>query len=116
MPVSVHLCAANEEPKMVVDPAFSPLVICPFIPTVMKCGQDEVIDLTKKELTFSFSWLKTRTVSSEEKKSWKRYSYGYAGKTNIVDVYIRYLRSKIDEKVGKKYIHTVRGIGYAARD
>lgn len=42
--------------------------------------------------------------------------YGYAGKTNIVDVYIRYLRIKIDEKVGKKYIHTVRGIGYAARD
>ncbi|MFQ9401228.1 MAG: winged helix-turn-helix domain-containing protein [Dialister sp.] len=31
-------------------------------------------------------------------------------------MYIRYLRSKIDEKVGKKYIHTVRGIGYVARD
>ena len=46
----------------------------------------------------------------------KVWGYGYAGKTNIVDVYIRYLRSKIDEKVGKKYIHTVRGIGYAARD
>ena len=46
----------------------------------------------------------------------KVWGYGYAGKTNIVDVYVRYLRSKIDEKVGKKYIHTVRGIGYVARD
>ena len=44
------------------------------------------------------------------------WGYDYMGETNIVDVYIRYLRSKIDEKVGKKYIHTVRGIGYVARD
>ena len=58
---------------------------------------------------------KNRVLKREEilEKVW---GYGYAGKTNIVDVYIRYLRSKIDEKIGKKYIHTVRGIGYAARD
>jgi two-component system copper resistance phosphate regulon response regulator CusR len=36
----------------------------------------------------------------------------YDGLTNIVDVYIRHLRSKIDEKFPKKMIHTVRGIGY----
>ena len=58
---------------------------------------------------------KNRVLKREEilEKVW---GYGYAGKTNIVDVYIRYLRSKIDEKIGKKYIHTVRGIGYVARD
>lgn len=36
----------------------------------------------------------------------------YDGLTNIVDVYIRHLRSKIDEKFAAKMIHTVRGIGY----
>ena len=36
----------------------------------------------------------------------------YDGLTNIVDVYIRHLRSKIDDKFTAKMIHTVRGIGY----
>ena len=36
----------------------------------------------------------------------------YDGLTNIVDVYIRHLRSKIDDKFETKMIHTVRGIGY----
>ncbi len=38
--------------------------------------------------------------------------YDYAGETNIVDVYIRYLRSKIDDVFGVKMIRTVRGVGY----
>jgi two-component system copper resistance phosphate regulon response regulator CusR len=36
----------------------------------------------------------------------------YDGLTNIVDVYIRHLRSKIDDRFTQKLIHTVRGIGY----
>jgi two-component system copper resistance phosphate regulon response regulator CusR len=36
----------------------------------------------------------------------------YDGLTNIVDVYIRHLRSKIDDLYPEKMIHTVRGIGY----
>jgi two-component system copper resistance phosphate regulon response regulator CusR len=36
----------------------------------------------------------------------------YDGLTNIVDVYIRHLRAKLDEKAGVKLIHTVRGVGY----
>lgn len=38
--------------------------------------------------------------------------YDYVGETNVVDVYIRYLRSKIDEAFGVKMIQTVRGVGY----
>ena len=38
--------------------------------------------------------------------------YDFVGETNIVDVYIRYLRSKIDDVFGVKMIHTVRGVGY----
>lgn len=40
------------------------------------------------------------------------WGYEYAGDTNVVDVYIRYLRLKIDEQMGVKYLHTVRGVGY----
>lgn len=40
------------------------------------------------------------------------WGYEYVGDTNIVDVYIRYLRLKIDEQMGVKYLHTVRGVGY----
>ena len=43
------------------------------------------------------------------------WSFDYAGGTNVVDVYIRYLRKKIDEGHTVKLIHTVRGIGYTIR-
>ncbi len=42
--------------------------------------------------------------------------YEYAGETNVIDVYIRYLRSKIDERFGMKMIQTVRGVGYVIRE
>ncbi len=41
--------------------------------------------------------------------------YDFVGETNIVDVYIRYLRSKIDDVFGVKMIHTVRGVGYVIK-
>ena len=41
--------------------------------------------------------------------------YDYVGETNIVDVYIRHLRTKIDETYGIKLIHTVRGVGYVIK-
>ena len=41
--------------------------------------------------------------------------YDYAGETNVVDVYIRYLRSKIDDAFGVKMIRTVRGVGYVIK-
>ena len=41
--------------------------------------------------------------------------YHYVGETNVVDVYIRYLRSKIDEVYGVKMIETVRGVGYVIK-
>ena len=41
--------------------------------------------------------------------------YDYAGETNVVDVYIRYLRSKIDDVFDIKMIRTVRGVGYVIK-
>ena len=38
------------------------------------------------------------------------------GETNVVDVYVRYLRGKIDEGYDHKLLQTVRGVGYVLRD
>ena len=43
------------------------------------------------------------------------WGYDYMGETNVVDVYVRYLRSKIDDIFGAKVIETVRGVGYVIR-
>ena len=43
------------------------------------------------------------------------WNYEYAGGTNVIDVYIRYLRKKIDDSYTPKLIHTVRGLGYVLR-
>ncbi|MEE0932525.1 MAG: winged helix-turn-helix domain-containing protein, partial [Clostridium sp.] len=42
--------------------------------------------------------------------------YDYVGETNVIDVYIRYLRTKIDDKFNVKIINTVRGVGYVIKD
>ena len=43
-------------------------------------------------------------------------SYDYEGGSNVVDVYIRYLRKKLDDGFSRKLIHTVRGAGYVLRE
>ena len=43
------------------------------------------------------------------------WNYDYEGGTNVIDVYIRYLRKKIDENYTPKLIHTIRGLGYVLR-
>ena len=44
------------------------------------------------------------------------WNYDYEGSSNMIDVYIRYLRKKIDDPFEKKLIHTVRGAGYVLRE
>lgn len=55
-------------------------------------------------------------VLSRERIEQKLFSYDYMGASNMVDVYIRYLRKKIDEGFDQKLIHTVRGVGYVLRE
>ena len=44
------------------------------------------------------------------------WGYDYMGDTNVVDVYIRYLRQKLDDRFDEKYIYTMRGVGYVIKD
>ncbi len=71
------------------------------------------IDLTKREFILLEVLLENRSiVLSRDTLLEKVWGYDYMGETNIVDVYIYYLRSKIDDKFGEKIIETVRGVGY----
>lgn len=78
---------------------------------------DEEIILTKKEFELLVYLLENRNiVLSRENILEKVWGFEYYGDTNIIDVYIRYLRGKIDQKYNMDMIHTVRGVGYLIKD
>ncbi|AGK96295.1 response regulator transcription factor [Clostridium pasteurianum] len=78
---------------------------------------NNAVDLTKREFDLLKYLLENKNiVLSREKLLETVWGYDYTGDTNVVDVYIRYLRSKIDDKYNKKLIHTVRGVGYVLKD
>lgn len=75
------------------------------------------VELTKKEYDLLAFLIRNRNiVLSRDRILQDVWGYEFMGDTKIVDVYIRYLRSKLDERYGQKYIHTVRGVGYVVKD
>ena len=82
---------------------------------VKYAGND--IELTGREFDLLNTLLINKNiVLSREQLLGKVWGYDYMGETNVVDVYVRYLRSKIDEVYGISLIQTVRGVGYVIRD
>ena len=81
----------------------------------VRYGQD-VLQLTKKEFDLLEYLMLNRNVAiSRNELLDKVWGYSYLGDTNVVDVYIRYLRCKVDDPYHIKLIHTVRGVGYLLR-
>ncbi len=79
--------------------------------------KEERVELTKKEYSLLEYLLRNkRNVLTRDQILQKVWGYDYVGDTNVVDVYIRYLRAKIDDHFGEKYIYTVRGVGYVVKD
>ena len=77
----------------------------------------EEIGLTNREFRMLKTLLENRDiVLSRETLLEKVCGYDYMGETNVVDVYVRYLRSKIDEVYEVKMIRTVRGVGYVIKE
>ena len=73
----------------------------------------EEIALSKKEYDLLLYLIENRDiVLDREKLIEKVWGYDFVGDTNVTDVYIRYLRSKIDQRFGVNFIRTVRGVGY----
>ena len=107
--------------KRPAAPAEAPKLTCGAL--VMDVERHEVsvsgtpVELTRREFDLLRYLLENKEkVVSRESLLDNVWGFDFAGETNAVDVYIRFLRSKIDERFGVKIIHTVRGVGYAARE
>ena len=97
--------------------------------TALRCGQlsldparhtaawgETPLQLTYKEFLLLQTLLENLDiVQTRDALLEKVWGYDYVGETNVVDVYIRYLRQKIDDVYGVKVIHTVRGMGYVIK-
>ncbi|MBO4399588.1 MAG: response regulator transcription factor [Lachnospiraceae bacterium] len=75
------------------------------------------IELSKREFDLLTILLQNRNiVLSRDTLLGKVCGYDYFGETNVIDVYVRHVRSKIDEPYGINLIQTVRGVGYVIKD
>lgn len=76
-----------------------------------------VVELTRREFDLLHYLLENKEkVISRESLLDHVWGFDFVGETNAVDVYIRFLRAKIDEQFQVKLIHTVRGVGYTIRE
>lgn len=99
--------------KMEKEPILkvSDLTLSPVTHRVMRGGKE--IELTSKEYALLEYFMRnpnrvlTRTMISEHV-----WDYHFDSMTNVIDVYVNYLRKKIDKGFEKKLIHTIRGVGY----
>lgn len=83
--------------------------------TVQRGGKN--IELSAKEFAIlEYMMQNVGIVLSREKIEEHIWSYDYQGASNMIDVYIRYIRIKIDREFDKKLIHTVRGVGYVLKE
>lgn len=77
----------------------------------------EPLELTKKEFDLLKVLMENKGIVLTRDILLERvWGYDFMGETNAVDVYIRYLRAKIDEAYGTKLIHTIRGVGYVIKE
>ncbi|WP_349675636.1 winged helix-turn-helix domain-containing protein [Clostridium botulinum] len=80
-------------------------------------GLAEKLNLPKKEYDLPEKLLINKNiVFTRERLIEEVWGYDYVGDTNVVDVFIRYLRSKIDNDSKEKLITTIRGVGYVIKD
>jgi heavy metal response regulator len=94
---------------------FADLRLDPVAHKVWRAGKE--IDLTSKEYALLEYFMRnpnevlTRTMIAEHV-----WDYTFDSFTNIIDVYVNYLRKKVDKDFDKKLIHTVRGVGYVLKE
>ena len=75
------------------------------------------VELTNHEFELLRVLMENKNIVMDRARLIERVcGYDYIGETNVIDVYVRYLRVKIDDRFGIKLIQTVRGVGYVIRD
>jgi two-component system, OmpR family, response regulator NblR len=78
---------------------------------------DRVINLTMKEYDLlKYLMEHPREILAREQILENVWGYDFLGESNVIEVYIRYLRLKIEGNGEKRLIYTIRGVGYALRD
>lgn len=78
---------------------------------------EQHIELTPREFDLLICLIKNKNiVLTRDQLIEQVWGYDYMGDTNVVDVYIRYLRQKIDQPFDTPYIQTVRGVGYTIKE
>ena len=78
---------------------------------------NQEISVSKKEFELLEYLMRNKNVVLTREKILENvWGYDFLGDTNITDVYIKYLRNKIDQKFGVLLIHTIRGVGYTLKD
>ena len=112
--------ALRKRPAQAAEPPRSLLTAGPL---TMDTDRHEVsvngegVELTRREFDLLRYLLENKErVISRESLLDHVWGFDFVGETNSVDVYIRFLRSKLDEAFGFKLIHTVRGVGYVIRE
>ena len=112
--------ALRKRPAQAAEPPRSLLTAGPL---TMDTDRHEVsvngegVELTRREFDLLRYLLENKErVISRESLLDHVWGFDFVGETNSVDVYIRFLRSKIDERFHVKLIHTVRGVGYVIRE
>ncbi|MCI9639090.1 response regulator transcription factor [Emergencia sp. 1XD21-10] len=77
----------------------------------------EIVELNHREYELVRILMENKNiVLNREKLLDSVCGYDYMGETNIIDVYVRHIRSKLDDRFGIKFITTVRGVGYAVKE
>ncbi len=105
----------HQEEKENDELSFGELVLNTSAHSVSYNGEEVV--LTKKEYDLLECLLNNKNIAmSREQLLSTVWGYEYMGDTNVVDVYVRYLRQKIDDKYGIHMIETLRGIGYMIKE
>ena len=117
----IMLTARDTLRKRPAAPADAPLLTCGSLVMDVERHTVEVdgrgVELTRREFDLLHYLLENKgKVISRESLLDNVWGFDFVGETNAVDVYIRFLRSKIDEQFGVKLIHTVRGVGYVIRE
>lgn len=79
--------------------------------------EGRLIELTPREFDLLIYLLKNKNqVLTRDQLIEHVWGFDYYGDTNVVDVYIRYLRQKVDKDFDYKYIQTIRGVGYTIKE
>ena len=79
--------------------------------------KDERLDFTNREFELlRVLMVNKNIVMSRDKLMNLVCGYDYMGETNVIDVYVRYIRTKLDDRFGIHFISTVRGVGYVVRE